>query len=100
LGLSNNKKGELITPWVPSPLTIAAVDNTTYAVKDEYNSVAVVLPVMMLARWVFNPHYLYLDSCSVFNKVVTKDHINDLRRVKIALRRGYTAGTSTSYMVC
>ena len=66
-----------------------------YVVEDEDDGVAFVSPVMVQRR-TFNPHYLYLASCSAFNQVFTENHISDLEQVRIFLRAGCNTGTSTS----
>ena len=79
----------------PSLLNVADVDDDVYAAEDKYTGVAFVLPGMVQWR-TLNPHYLYLDSCSAFNQVFTENHISDLEQVRISLRAGCNAGTSTS----
>ena len=66
-----------------------------YAAEDEYDGVAFFSPVMVQRR-MLNPHYLSLDSCSAFNQLFTENYITDLERVRILLRAGCNAGTSTS----
>ena len=51
---------------------------------------------MLVQCYTLNPHYLHLDSYLGFNPVFTENHILDLKRVRISLRTGCNAGTSTS----
>ena len=73
---------------------MAAFDNVIYSAEDEYDNVAFVSSVLVQRR-TLNPHYLYLDSCLAFNQVFTENHISDLEQVRISLRAGCNAGTST-----
>ena len=88
-------RAELTRTGGPRQLIVAFLDNNGYAAKDKYNGAAFVLTVLV-QHHMLNPHYLYLDSCSVFNQVFTENHISDLMQVRISLRAGCNTGTSTS----
>ena len=81
--------------WGPSLLNVASLGNNKYAVKDKYDIIVFALPVMV-QRSTMSPHYLYLDSCSLFNLVFAEDYISDLETVRIFLRAGCNADNSTS----
>ena len=76
-------------------MNVPSLANNVYAAKDKYDGVVFVLPVIV-QRPTLNPNYLYLDSCSAFTQLFTEDHILDLEKVRIYLRAGCNAGTSTS----